>query len=97
MTLLSVFTSNQMQSNQNLKVAEYPSHKAKGPDCGQDFCRLGCVCSSLQHLNRGPLHCRRPECMFGCGCFKRKITKQLTEVESEQQIQPVYCKIELCG
>ncbi|KAG7263634.1 hypothetical protein CRUP_019726 [Coryphaenoides rupestris] len=50
-----------------------------GPDCGQAFCRLGCVCSSLARINRGPLHCRRPDCMLGCDCFKRKITKQLLE------------------
>lgn len=87
---LSVMLTKQMQPSQCLKVAQYPKHKASGSECGQDFCRLGCVCSSLQHLNRGPLHCRRPECMFGCACFKRKITKQLTMGESEQQIQPVY-------
>lgn len=86
---------NQMLPSQVLKVARYPKYKAGGPECGQDFCRLGCVCSSLQHLNRGPLHCRRPECMFGCACFKRKITKQISAGEGEQQVQPVYCKIKL--
>lgn len=82
-----------MQPSQVLKVPQYPKHKAEGPECGQDFCTLGCVCSSLQYPNRGPLHCRRPDCMFGCACFKRKIIKQLAAGESEQQIQPVYCKI----
>lgn len=89
------FLFNQMQPSQALKVAQYPKYKADGPECGQEYCRLGCVCSSLQHLNRGPLHCRRTECMFGCACFKRKITKQINGMESEQQIQPVYCKIKL--
>ncbi|XP_041814517.1 uncharacterized protein magl isoform X2 [Chelmon rostratus] len=87
---LSVMLTKQMQPSQVLKLAKYPEYKAEGPECGQDFCRLGCVCSSLRRLNRGPLHCRRPECMFACACFKRKITKQLTVGESEQQIQPVY-------
>ncbi|XP_035534606.1 MAX gene-associated protein-like isoform X2 [Morone saxatilis] len=87
---LSVMLTKQMQANQVLKVSRYPKYKPEGPECGRDFCRLGCVCSSLQHLNRGPLHCRRPECMFGCACFKRKITKQNAAGESEQQIQPVY-------
>lgn len=82
-----------MLPSQVLKVPQYPKYKAADPECGQDFCRLGCVCSSLHHPNRGPLHCRRPECMFGCACFKRKITKQLMSQESEQEIQSVYCKI----
>ncbi|XP_044026184.1 MAX gene-associated protein isoform X2 [Siniperca chuatsi] len=87
---LSVMLTKQMLPSQVLKVVQYPKFKAEGPECGQEFCRLGCVCSSVQHLNRGPLHCRRPDCMFGCACFKRKITKQMTAQESEQQIQPVY-------
>lgn len=76
----------------NLKTPRYISDPGEGPECGQDFCRLGCVCSSLKQLNRGPLHCQRPACMFGCGCFKRKITKHSSAGEKEQD-QPVYCKI----
>lgn len=87
------FPINQMLPSQVLKVPQYPKTKADGPECGQDFCTLGCICSSLQYPNRGSLHCRRPECMFGCACFKRRITKQLTAGESEQLVQPVYCKI----
>nr|XP_046229084.1 MAX gene-associated protein [Scatophagus argus]XP_046229085.1 MAX gene-associated protein [Scatophagus argus] len=87
---LSVILTKEMQASQILKGIQYPKNKPKGPECGQDFCRLGCLCSSLQQVNRGPLHCRRPECMIGCSCFKRKITKQLSVGESEQPIQPVY-------
>ncbi|KAL7389187.1 hypothetical protein ABVT39_028064 [Epinephelus coioides] len=87
---LSLMLTKQMLPNQALKLAQYPRHKSTVPKCGQEFCTLGCVCSSLQHPNRGPLHCRRPECMFGCACFKRKITKQLSAGESEEEIQPVY-------
>lgn len=90
------FLSNQMQPSQLLKTSsQHPKGETERPVCGQDFCRLGCVCSSLQQLNRGPLHCRRPECMFGCSCFKRKITKLLIPGEGEQKIEPVYCKIML--
>ncbi|KAI3363786.1 hypothetical protein L3Q82_001394 [Scortum barcoo] len=88
---LSVILTKQTLPSQVLKVSQYPKCKVGGSACGQDFCRLGCVCSSLQHLNSGPLHCRRPDCMFACACFKRKITKQMSEGESEQHIQPVYC------
>ncbi|KAM6992388.1 uncharacterized protein mgab [Tautogolabrus adspersus] len=87
---LSVILTKQMQPSQLLKMAQYPTQKAEGPECGQDFCRLGCVCSSLQNPNRGPLHCKRPDCMFGCACFKRKITKQMTTGESEPQNEAVY-------
>ncbi|XP_023285958.1 MAX gene-associated protein-like [Seriola lalandi dorsalis] len=87
---LSVILTKQTLPGQVLKSSKYLKYKVGGPECGQEFCRLGCVCSSLQHLNRGPLHCRRPECMFGCACFKRKITKQISMGEREQQIQPVY-------
>ena len=83
----------QMLPSQVLKVPQYPRNKSELPECGQDFCRMGCVCLSLQCSNRGPLHCRRPECMFGCACFKRKIIKQLNSGETEERIQPLYCKI----
>ncbi|KAK5853185.1 hypothetical protein PBY51_006996 [Eleginops maclovinus] len=87
---LSVILSKQMQSKQVVKVHHSPNIKSVIPVCGKEFCTLGCVCSSLERLNRGPFHCRRPECMFGCTCFKRKITKHLAEGECEELFQPVY-------
>ncbi|XP_071334903.1 MAX gene-associated protein isoform X4 [Trachinotus anak] len=87
---LSAILTKQMLPSQIFKIPRYLKSKGGEPECGQEFCRLGCVCSSLQHPNRGPLHCRRPECMFGCACFKRKITKRVSAGESEQQIHPVY-------
>ncbi|XP_029454521.1 MAX gene-associated protein isoform X2 [Rhinatrema bivittatum] len=53
-----------------------PIHKIirrRAPPCNNDFCRLGCVCASLSQEKRQPTHCRRPECMFGCSCLKRKV------------------------
>ncbi|MCJ8743742.1 hypothetical protein PDJAM_G00097680 [Pangasius djambal] len=41
--------------------------------CPEDFCRLGCMCDSLDREIRGPTHCRRVECMFDCNCFKHKV------------------------
>lgn len=41
--------------------------------CVRDFCRLGCVCDSLNREPRGSTHCRRVQCMFSCSCFKHKI------------------------
>ncbi|XP_047430369.1 MAX gene-associated protein [Mugil cephalus] len=87
---LSVMLTKETLARQVLKVAPAPNITTAGSECGQEFCRLGCVCSSLQQLSRGPLHCRRPECMFGCACFKRKITKQPSIEECDQQTHPVY-------
>ncbi|XP_025889181.1 MAX gene-associated protein isoform X3 [Nothoprocta perdicaria] len=53
-----------------------PIHKIirrRAPPCNNDFCRLGCICASLALEKRQPSHCRRPDCMFGCTCLKRKV------------------------
>ncbi|XP_015719837.1 MAX gene-associated protein isoform X10 [Coturnix japonica] len=53
-----------------------PIHKMirrRAPPCNNDFCRLGCICASLALEKRQPTHCRRPDCMFGCTCLKRKV------------------------
>ncbi|KAM9341612.1 MAX dimerization protein MGA a [Symphorus nematophorus] len=42
------------------------------PPCLNEFCRLGCVCSSLSHCSRIS-HCGRPPCMFRCSCLKQKV------------------------
>ncbi|AWP15925.1 putative MAX gene-associated protein-like [Scophthalmus maximus] len=45
--------------------------RRRAPPCLNDFCRLGCVCSSLSHGSRTS-HCGRPHCMLGCSCLKQK-------------------------
>nr|XP_057947475.1 uncharacterized protein LOC131140773 isoform X1 [Doryrhamphus excisus] len=40
--------------------------------CLNDFCRLGCICSSLAYTSRIS-HCGRPQCMLGCSCLKQKV------------------------
>ncbi|XP_058276826.1 MAX gene-associated protein isoform X2 [Hirundo rustica] len=53
-----------------------PVHKIirrRAPPCNNDFCRLGCICASLALEKRQPTHCRRPDCMFGCTCLKRRV------------------------
>ncbi|XP_061698882.1 MAX dimerization protein MGA a isoform X10 [Syngnathoides biaculeatus] len=42
------------------------------PACLNDFCRLGCVCSSLAYTARVG-RCGRPQCMLGCSCLKQKV------------------------
>ncbi|KAK2826846.1 hypothetical protein Q5P01_021060 [Channa striata] len=44
----------------------------RAPPCLNEFCRLGCVCSSLSRCSRIS-HCGRPQCMFGCSCLKQKV------------------------
>ncbi|XP_078089610.1 MAX dimerization protein MGA a isoform X2 [Mustelus asterias] len=45
----------------------------RAPVCKNEFCRLGCVCSSLSQMKQPPTHCRKPECMFNCKCPKREV------------------------
>lgn len=44
----------------------------RAPPCLNDFCRLGCVCSSLAYCSRIS-HCGRSACMLGCSCLKQKV------------------------
>ncbi|XP_042356169.1 MAX gene-associated protein-like, partial [Plectropomus leopardus] len=46
--------------------------RRRAPRCLNEFCRLGCVCSSLSHCARIS-HCGRPQCMLGCSCLKQKV------------------------
>ncbi|KAF7656799.1 hypothetical protein LDENG_00035930 [Lucifuga dentata] len=85
---LSVILTAQMRLSQDMTIPSVPKHNSEDPKCGQEFCRLGCVCSSLQRPVRGTLHCRQPDCMFGCMCLKRNITKYLTMEESESETEP---------
>ncbi|XP_045918360.1 MAX dimerization protein MGA a isoform X2 [Micropterus dolomieu] len=46
--------------------------RRRAPPCLNEFCRLGCVCSSLAHRSTSS-HCGRPHCMLGCSCLKQKV------------------------
>ncbi|CAK6962645.1 MAX gene-associated protein [Scomber scombrus] len=87
---LSVMLTKQTLSSQLPKAPRHPKYKAAETECGQEFCRLGCVCSGLHNSNKGSLHCRRPECMFDCACSTHKNTKQA----SEEGIHPVNSNME---
>ncbi|XP_073466888.1 MAX gene-associated protein [Aquarana catesbeiana] len=48
-----------------------PFHKMiskRTPPCKNEFCRLGCICSSLNNDKCKPVHCQQEACMFGCDC-----------------------------
>ncbi|XP_077949715.1 MAX gene-associated protein isoform X2 [Gasterosteus aculeatus] len=87
---LAGLLTKQMLPREVFNVTKYPKYKVTLPECGEEFCILGCVCLSLRRTSSAPFHCRRPECMFGCACFKRRITKQLSLGGREELIQPVY-------
>ncbi|KAM9703863.1 uncharacterized protein mgab isoform 2-T3 [Menidia menidia] len=74
---LSAVVSKEMLPGQISKAAPAAVNEVQGPECEKAFCWLGCVCPSLQQPRRQPLHCRRPECMFGCACFKRQTTEEM--------------------
>ncbi|XP_078515776.1 MAX gene-associated protein [Lissotriton helveticus] len=63
----------------------------RAPACNNEFCRLGCICASISQEKREPTHCRRPECMFGCTCLKRKMMlvrggpKDTTTIKEEDE------------
>lgn len=42
------------------------------PPCLNEFCRMGCICSSLAYCSRIS-HCGQPACMLGCSCLKQKV------------------------
>lgn len=46
--------------------------RRRAPPCLNEFCRLGCICSSLSYCSRIS-HCGRPACMLGCSCLKQKV------------------------
>ncbi|KAL6477721.1 hypothetical protein MHYP_G00135560 [Metynnis hypsauchen] len=46
--------------------------RRRAPPCLNDFCRLGCVCTSLAQERRQH-HCGKPQCMHGCDCLRRKV------------------------
>uniref|UniRef100_A0A3B3U4K6 T-box domain-containing protein n=1 Tax=Poecilia latipinna TaxID=48699 RepID=A0A3B3U4K6_9TELE len=60
--------------------------------CLNEFCRLGCVCSSLSHCSRIS-HCGRPLCMFGCSCLKQKMVLLKNLDSSDASPSPLQCKL----
>uniref|UniRef100_A0A3Q2NZJ3 Uncharacterized LOC105918904 n=1 Tax=Fundulus heteroclitus TaxID=8078 RepID=A0A3Q2NZJ3_FUNHE len=60
--------------------------------CLNDFCRLGCICSSLSHCSRIS-HCGRPSCMFGCSCLKQKVVILKNLGSSDSSPAPPHGKV----
>ncbi|KAG7466503.1 hypothetical protein MATL_G00165410 [Megalops atlanticus] len=61
--------------------------KRRAPPCFNDFCRLGCVCTSLALECRQQTHCGKTECMFGCTCLKRKVVLLKAPPKKKKQEQ----------
>ncbi|KAM3918254.1 MAX gene-associated protein [Leptodactylus fuscus] len=45
----------------------------RADSCSHEFCRLGCICSSLSSTKPSETHCHHETCMFSCGCLKNKL------------------------
>ncbi|XP_051500229.1 MAX gene-associated protein-like [Myxocyprinus asiaticus] len=67
------FALNSLVTLEKHEKAPFSTWHIYEDDCGNDFCRLGCICNSLYRKLRGDTHCRRVQCMFGCSCFKHKV------------------------
>ncbi|KAJ0179360.1 hypothetical protein K1T71_005072 [Dendrolimus kikuchii] len=54
------------------------------PDkCQNSFCKLGCVCESLQYTHNSKRHCGLIKCMFSCKCNFSKYNKDIENVGNE--------------
>ncbi|XP_018086530.1 MAX gene-associated protein isoform X2 [Xenopus laevis] len=49
--------------------------------CNKLFCRLGCVCQSLNHKEHSFAHCRRADCMLDCSCIQKKQLPERDEMQ----------------
>ncbi|XP_056620935.1 MAX gene-associated protein isoform X2 [Triplophysa dalaica] len=67
------FALTSLVTSEKSKKPVFGKNRVSRDVCSLDFCRLGCVCESLTRQIRGPTHCRRRQCMFGCDCFKHKV------------------------
>ncbi|KAM9779041.1 MAX gene-associated protein isoform 4-T6 [Syngnathus typhle] len=81
-TSLAVMLTKEKLQQQTEKSPPHSARKAARTKCGQEFCRLGCVCFSLLYPVVGPLHCSQPACMFGCTCSKQTTQDGLLQDEA---------------
>lgn len=50
-------------------------HTEETTVCEKEYCRLGCICSSLERqLAEREAHCGKAECMFTCQCDDKELT-----------------------
>ncbi|KAG8449441.1 hypothetical protein GDO86_016191 [Hymenochirus boettgeri] len=51
--------------------------------CNKLFCRLGCVCQSLNHSKRSSLHCHLADCMLGCVCIENRELQEKSGINNK--------------
>ena len=66
------------------EVSHDDSDVASFHNCPKQYCRLGCICDSIDEnasSPRTPTHCGKASCMFDCVCEEVK-------VEEEDELEP---------
>lgn len=67
----------------NVKIIDVEvTEQEHGKTCTKPFCRLGCICASLECKPPVSLHCGKENCMFECMCHigKLKIGENIVKV-----------------
>lgn len=52
-----------------IDTADEATKNKSSEQCTKPFCRLGCVCESIEIKKYIPSHCNRFECIFDCKCI----------------------------
>ena len=70
------------------KFSEKDSEKEDSdhkPPCDKEYCRLGCICDSIDTKTEDQSHCRKPDCMFGCKCKPKTGSQETGEKHKEKR------------
>ncbi|XP_044127739.1 MAX gene-associated protein isoform X8 [Bufo gargarizans] len=67
--------------------------------CNKDFCRLGCICSSLSLTKHTDTHCQHETCMFSCDCLKNKHSGKdgLKDETTQNKSETAFSLVPGCG
>lgn len=59
-------------ANESSAPLPSPLSKQPAPACDKEYCRLGCICDSIdpERPISNKTHCRRPSCMLQCICLE---------------------------
>ena len=70
------------------KFSEKDSEKEDSdhkPPCDKEYCRLGCICDSIDTKTDDQSHCGKPDCMFGCKCRPKNRNQESGETTKDRR------------